>query len=191
MMISVDILNDKKVIAALKKMDSFAAPDALRKALRDTSKKAPPRLSKEIRQEYTLTAKRIKRDIRIKPLEQGFKYLVSVSHRPITVMQYKMKPNPWRKMPQGGLGFSIYKGQKEFVKGGFVAEGKQGINLPFKRVGPRPRPFYTLYGPSIAGIVRGDSKFGGSIMGRVERELTAGLSAAVNRRFGAFLRGYG
>lgn len=189
--ITVDILDDEKVVAALKKMNSYEAPKALRLALRDTAKKAPPRLSKEIRKEYTLTAKRVKRDIDIQAREYGYKYLIKTSYRPITVANYKMRPNPWRRMPGGGVGFSIYKGRKEFVKNGFVGSGAQGVNLPFVRITRDRYPIKPIYGPSIGAITTGDSLFGDSIMRRVEKELTDALRAGINRRFGAFLRGYG
>ena len=189
--ITVDILDDEKVVAALKKMNSYEAPKALRLALRDTAKKAPPRLSKEIRKEYNLTAKRIKRDIDVQAREGGYKYLIKTSYRPITVMNYKMKPSPWRKQDGGGIQFSIFKGRKEFIKGGFVATGAQGVNLPFKRISKQPYPIEPLYGPSIGAITTGDSLFGDPIMRRVEKELTDALRSGINRRFGAFLRGYG
>ena len=189
--VTVDILDDEKVISALRKMNSYEAPKALRLALRDTAKKAPPRLSKEIRKEYTLTAKRVKRDIDIQAREGGYKYLIKTSYRPITVNNYKMRPSPWRRMPQGGVGYSIFKGRKEFVKNGFVGTAAQGVNLPFVRLSKERYPIKPIYGPSIGAITTGDSLYGDTIMNRVEKELVGSLKAAINRRFGAFLRGYG
>ena len=119
--IDVDIIGDKKFIKALAHLNSFEAPEAVRKSIRHTASGPAKRvISQKIRDHYKIKAKRVKQDInRPRFYEGGFEAIIHTSYEPITAMQYG-----WKQKGTGAY-FQIFKsGGKIFKKGGFTGIGR-------------------------------------------------------------------
>ena len=186
MRITVDIINDKEVVQYLKKLNSFEAPEACRKAVRATARKAPPRFSKYTRERYTVKAARLKKDIGIKYIDRGFQALISTSYEPISMASFNV-----RKVSQG-IRFNVYKGSPVNLRAGFMAKApNHDTILPFARITNKPYPIRVIMGPSAAGIALGASKYGDTIMDKCTRELSGELSKEVKNAMAAMLRGFG
>ena len=186
--IDVDIIGDKKFIKALAHLNSFEAPEAVRKSIRHTASGPAKRvISQKIRDHYKIKAKRVKEDIhRPRFYDGGFEAIINTSYEPITAMQYG-----WKQKGTGAY-FQIFKsGGKIFKKGGFTGIGRGGNALPWVRSGKASLPVYTVYGPSVGGMVTGDSQGGPDIRRSMTKELAEVLRKEITGRTDAMLRGFG
>jgi len=184
--INVEILNDKEIIKALASLDSYNAQHGIKRGIRKTAKKAPPRISKYTRQHYNLSAKRIKTDIYMRSLSSGWVWNVSTSSDPMTVKNFKLK------VKKTGLEFSIYKGEKSFVKSAFMnVNTRTGVELPFKRITTKRYPLRVLHGPSLAAIFHGNSKYGTNVVAKVREDLSGELFKEVKKALKEIINGYG
>ncbi len=187
MEITVDIIGDKEFIKGLAKLNSFEAPEAIRKAIRHTAGSPTKRvISQKVREHYNLKAARVKKDImRPRYEDGGFKVTIRTSYDPMTLMQYGFK-----QTARGGK-YTIFKGQTMFQAGAFKAVGSNGNVLPWVRIGKTRFPVRTMYGPSLAGIITGNSRKGPDLRNSITSELSGILRKRIQKNMGDMLRGFG
>ena len=188
MEITVDIIGDKEFVRGLARLNSFEAPELIRKAIRYTAGTPARRvISQKVREIYRVKAARVKKDIhRTKFEDGGFKATIRTSYDPMTLMQYGFK-----QTARGGK-YQIFKsGASQFQAGAFKAVGSNGNVLPWVRIGKTRFPVRTMYGPSLAGMITGNSAKGPDLRRSITNELSKVLRKRIDKNMGDMLRGFG
>jgi hypothetical protein len=183
-------------------LDAMAAildPARFRKdvtaGLRYASSGVKTTAAKEIGARYTLTAARIKQDIR-KPQASGDAITIRFGRRPPTLRGYSGRPlaprggNSGRPLARGGISYSVFRGQREKRSDVFWLPIGGAPGLPFRRVKPGRQGMIVLYGPSVGSIFAGKSLFGESIRGtttaKAQEQFIKGIERELARRSRGF-----
>lgn len=195
----------------LQRLRLFLNADLYAKAMRGgisyASKAVPPAVSKGIRQEYGLTASRIKQDIsgiRIDP--DGQSATIRFSRRPPTLTQYGARPGI-RGTGQRGLGrgrgwtapskpgkpltalVMRSQGRKPF-KDAFAITGNNANQIVLRRSKSSSR-LYSVYGPSIGSIFLGKSAIAQQLQADVQIRINEQFIKGFQRVLDSAARGYG
>jgi len=176
--LSVELLNDKKMIAMLQDLADHKIETAIKSGVAYAARGGKVAISKGLSQGgLNLSAGRIKKDLKDpRFLRGGREAMVHASYNPITALSYKAKQT------SRGLGVTFYKGERKIINRGFIAKG-----LPFARRGQSAYPLRVVHGPSIAAAYLNGSR-SAEIKAQVERRMEEQLAKGIMRRLRSFTR---
>ena len=171
-------------------MQAFLSPATFERALKGgtqyAAKATPPAIAKAVGARYTWKAGDIKtKDIKgPRFTDGGTTAILNLSRRPRTAAAFG------GRQIKRGYSFAIFKGQRQTFTRGFLAQGKQGIQLPFYRVGKDRYPIEVIHGPSLGSVFMGDSKFGDVMQKEVEARMAEQFIKGIERELARKQRGY-
>jgi hypothetical protein len=188
-----------------KALSSKMLAKATRAGLAHAAKGVAPMVGKTIAESYGIGSRRAQQDVsavRIAP--DGQSATVSFSARPPTLTRYGAKPGT--RAPQPGLGRGRGWGKpvkpgkplsalvlrsegRQPIPGAFMATGRNGNQLVLRR--GRGGKLVSLYGPSVAGIVGGQSQIGPVLRAEMQILIRERFMAAFQRTLDSAARGYG
>lgn len=192
-------------IVGLSAMRAFLDPkgyhEAMRYGLRYASRAATTEAAKQIRSQYTISAARIKQDIKGPFLvNQDTEARLVFSRRPPTLLQYGFRPGS-RGGPQPGRGRGMGWGKPQpkgrpatakILRSGARIQYPntfmvQGLPMTLRANGK----LFVEHGPSIGAIFAGQSEFGDQIRSAVSARINEQLVKGVERKFGESARRFG
>ena len=171
-------------------MQAFLSPATFERALKGgtqyAAKATPPAIAKAVGARYTWKAGDIKsKDIKgPRFTDGGTTAILNLSRRPRTAAAFG------GRQIKRGYSFAIFRGQRETFTRGFLAQGKQGIQLPFNRLGKERYPIDVIHGPSLGSVFMGDSKFGAVMQKEVEARMSEQFIKGIERELARKRRGY-
>lgn len=114
------------------------------------ARRLPVQARRDIQDEYTLTAARVRAGLRV---SRGGGYVeLRASARGIGLIEFRGR---WRGRKTPGAVAQVFSGEAPYNYGGtFIAEGRSGNRQIFDRTTAKPLPLKTLYGPSLASMLR-------------------------------------
>ncbi len=183
--LTIDLDGAEKLSA----LTAFLAPATFDRALKGGTQYAaratPPAVSKAVGARYNWKAGDIKGDIKGPTFSEGGKTAtLRLSRRARTAAVFGGRQTP------RGYSFAIFRGQRETFRRGFEATGKQGITLPFYRVGKARYPIEVIHGPSLGSVFLGDSRFGTVMKKEVEDRMAQQFIKGIERELGRAARGF-
>ena len=173
----------------LKAMEAFLSPVTFARALQGgtkyAAKAATPAIAKAVGARYTWKAGDIKADVKgPRFTDGGTTAILNLSRRPRTAAAFG------GRQIKRGYSFAIFKGERQTFRRGFLAQGKQGIQLPFYRVGKDRYPIDVIHGPSLGSVFMGDSRFGEVMQKEVEARMSEQFIKGIERELARKQRGY-
>lgn len=149
------LLELPKLKADLQRLKTNDVPKAIRTALKHTGKAARPVVSKLVKEHYTYTAVRIKRDVTTRYLSSD-SIQVKLSSKPPTVLaaSFKGPASSLKTRKAVPMSWSILKGSRTRSKRGFMLPGRQGLLLPFIRTTKKGTryPIDVIHAPSLYNL---------------------------------------
>lgn len=185
---TIDLDGQKQLSA----MTAFLSPATFDRALKGgvkyASKAATPAIAKSVGQRYSLRARDIKADINggkdPRFFDGGTSAVISLSRRPRTAAAFGGRQN------KRGYSFAIFKGERQKFRRGFLAQGKQGIPLPFYRESKARYPIAVIHGPSLGSVFLGASRFGDVMKKEVELRMAEQFIKGIERELASKRRGF-
>lgn len=151
--LSVKILGDKEFMNKVKELNDKQLDKALRRTVTKTNTSVRKSIRTEVRTHYTLTAKRIIKDMPKTIFRRnGTEANIRTGEKPITLRAYG------GRMTRKGYSASPLKGQRQIINRSFTIKPNK-VTLPFMRVGRKNYPIRgALKGPSLHAIVTTGSR---------------------------------
>ena len=182
--ISAKLLNDKKVIAALKDLSNDKVEKAIKSGVSSAARGAKKHIAGGLKAGgLNLKSTRIKAGLEDPKIRDGGRSaFIRASQDPVTATSFGAKQSG------RGLGVTFYKGQRQTIKRGFYKKGMPLAAVKGKRW---PEKYSTrfIHGPSIsqaylAGMANA------AVKAYTEREVEEALVKGIMRRLQSFTRSF-
>lgn len=171
---------------------------AIDRTISDCKSRAPAQITKAVTAVYNIKSSevaaagkaakagaKIVGEIKVKGVHVNTLQLV-YSGRRLTPLHFSMSP---KKRPLNKRRYTVkatfFKGQKKTLKGKydtpvFLAPQKQGVVLPFQRMGDSRKPVYVIHTTSIPQMIENE-QVATDIQGRIDELLTTRLQHNIER----------
>lgn len=150
-------------------------PTVLRQAASSVARASKTEAKREITAIYGLKQSRVDEGLRVS--SSGAEITTTAKARGVTLQQFG------GRQTKRGYAATIKRGKRTVVRGGFTPAKFAGV--PFKREGKARLPIKTLYGPSVAAMLRNrevSERFIVRQSIRARAELTRRIFRELNRR---------
>ncbi len=117
-----------------------------RRAIGTLRRRWPVEARRDIQSQYALPAGRINQDLKFRESANGVR--LTGAFRGIGLMNYGARQT------RQGVSYAIFKGQRRVERGAFLARLRNGNTQAVKRVGKARLPIQTLYGATVAQMLR-------------------------------------
>ena len=171
---------------------------AIDRTISDCKSRAPAQITKAVTAVYNIKSSEVAAagkaakagaktvgEIKVKGVHVNTLQLV-YSGRRLTPLHFSMSP---KKRPLNKKRYTVkatfFKGQKKTLKGKydtpvFLAPQKQGVVLPFQRMGDSRKPVYVIHTTSIPQMIENE-QVATDIQGRIDELLTTRLQQNIER----------
>lgn len=137
---------------------------------------------KETSSRYAIPSARIKQDISDPKMIGETTVEFRFARRAVGLVNFSARET------KAGVTFAIFRGQRQTAAGAFIATGKSGNQQVFTRKGAARLPISTWYGPSVGGVIMGDSRHGPEIRKVIVERVNEQYLKGVERFLSAIAR---